>query len=74
MGCLYMIYSHHYLRELFEPIFFKFSLKTIVIEKKKNVAPFLDVMLIRATFQIFFSKILLQSDWLRAVVFQLNLK
>ena len=74
MGCLYMIYSHHYLRELFEPIFFKFSLKTIVIEKKKNVVPFLDVMLIRATFQIFFSKILLQSDWLRAVVFQLNLK
>ena len=63
MGCLY------------EPIFFKFSSKTIVIEKKKrNVVPFLDVMLIRATFQIFFSKILLQSDWLRAVVFQLNLK
>ena len=73
MGCLYMLYSHHYLRELFEPIFFKFSLKTIVIEKK-NVVPFLNVMLIRATFQIFFSKILLQSDWLRAVVFQLNLK
>ena len=29
------------------------------MEKKKNIVPFLDVMMIRATFQIFFSKIVL---------------
>ena len=74
MGCLYMIYSHHYLRELFEPIFFKFSLKTIVIEKKKKRCAVFGCNADQTTFQIFFSKILLQSDWLRAVVFQLNLK
>ena len=40
------IYSHHYLRALFEPIFLLVFLENAGNGKKYNVVPFLDVMMI----------------------------